>query len=717
MSRFKNDHWRSLKSMHRIAHCLVVLVLGTAVTAMPGKAQEGEITGTVVQSKDEEPLPSVNVRIQKQSLGAVTDEKGRFRISKVPEGTHVVKASLVGYSTATKNVRVHPGETTSLNIRLSQKSVELSGITVTEETENYVPEEVTSVTKIGAPISETPQSVSVVTSDQLAVRSVDRLSESLRYTPGVQGETFGFDPRTFFLRFRGFDATRAGLYRNGLQFRSPTTSPIGYDPEPYAAERIEVPRGPSSVLYGAGSLGGLVNFVTKRPQRAPYQEVIAEYGTDNHWQGKVDVTGPIDDDGTFSYRLTGVARKADTQIDHVPNDRIFVAPALSWRPSDATTLTVLGRYQQDNTGAPQPLPVSGTIEPNPNGEVPPRRFLGEPDVDRYDRTQWSVEGLFSHDFSGAFSINQKTRYYSVDVEETRVIGGTLQSDQRTITRSLSERLGHLDGISTDTQVQRDLATGPIEHTFLAGLDIQWIRTTSTQNAGRAPSVDLFDPTYGVDVSVSQNGPDLTTTQRQIGVYLQDRLRLYENWIVMLNGRVDWVRTEVDVSSTSRTFDQNDRALTGRAGLVYESSIGLNPYASYSQSFLPLLGTGPNDEPFDPERGEQWEIGAKYQPPGTNSFVTIALFDLTRKNTPLQGSAVPPEPNQAGAANSQGVEVEAVASPVAGLDIEVNGTLQDVEITESSRSSREGERPVSAREKMGSVWVDYTIQKAIVRAGF
>ena len=322
-------------------------------------------------------------------LGAATTDDGRFTIADVPVGTYTLKASLVGYSTITREVRVRTGETTTLKIRLSQESVELSGITITGREGGYVPDEITGATKIGAPITETSQSVSVITRDQLAAKGYDRLSEALRYTSGVQGETFGFEPRTFFLRFRGFDATKSGLYRNGLQLRNPEFA-VGYKPEPYGAERIEVPKGPSSVLYGSGSPGGLVNFVSKRPTQEPFREVGVEAGSYNRWQGKADVSGPIDDDGTFSYRLTGLVREADTQVDYVPNNRLFAAPALSWRPSDATTLTLLGRYQQDETLSSQRLPVSGTLRPNTSGLIPTNRFLGEPSEGEYNRQQWSL---------------------------------------------------------------------------------------------------------------------------------------------------------------------------------------------------------------------------------------------------------------------------------------------------------------------------------------
>jgi len=698
---------------------VVLLVAALGLAAGPAQAQQGTVTGTVVEADGAAPLPAVNVGLAGTSLGAATDETGRFTISNVPVGTYTVEASLVGYETVEREITVRTSEITTLTIRLSQESVELSGITVRDRRGGYVAEEVTSGNKIGAPLTETPQSVSVITRDQLAARGVDRVSEALRYTSGTQGETFGFEPRTFFFRFRGFDNTSTGLYRNGLQLRNPTGR-LGYDPEPYGAERVEVPKGPSSALYGAGSVGGLVNFVSKRPTREPFGEVMVEGGSYNHLQGKVDLSGPIDDDGTVSYRLTGVVRESDTQVDHVPYDRVFVAPAVRWRPSDGTTLTLLGRYQQDDSRSSQRLPVDGTLDSNPNGEIPVNRFLGEPEFGDYERSQWSVASLFSHAVNDAWSVDQKTRYYSIDVDETSVFGnalGFVGSDQRMLQRSPFENRPHLDGIATDNQLQYDGATGPVDHTVLVGLDVQWVRLTQEQNFtfNAAPPIDVFDPTFGTaDIPELDPLVDNEITQRQVGAYLQDQLRV-QNWILTLNGRVDWATTDTENNLADSETDIDDTEFSGRVGLVYDSAVGLHPYGSYSQSFVPVIGTDPDSEPFDPERGEQWEGGFKYQPPGANSSVTVAVFDLTRENftqfdpsVGQRGARV-----QTGEANSQGVEVEGTASFDFGLDVTGSLTVQDVEITESAVDAQDGERPRQVREEMGSIWADYTLQRGVL----
>jgi iron complex outermembrane receptor protein len=452
--------------------------------------------------------------------------------------------------------------------------------------------------------------------------------------------------------------------------------------------------------------------VTKRPTQEPFREVIAEVGSHNRFQGKLDLSGPIDDDGTFSYRLIGVARESDTQVNHIPYNRLFAAPSLSWRPSDVTTLTLQGRYQQDETRSSQRLPVQGTLDSNPNGEIPVDRFLGEPDFGEYDRQQWSISSLFSHEFSDAWSIDQKTRYYSTDIDDRSLFGDTLATDQRTLARTSFENLAHLDGVATDNQIQYEGTTGAVDHTVLAGLDVQWIRLTQDRDLGTtAPTIDIFDPTFGQDIpDPSIQRADNEITQRQIGVYLQDQIR-FRNWIATLNGRFDWATTDRTNNLDNTDTEIDDSEFSGRVGLVYDSDLGLNPYASYSQSFLPVIDTDPNGDPFEPETGEQWEAGFKYQPPQSNSSVRVSLYDLTRDNFTQFDPSVGKfgEQVQTGEATSHGVEVEADFSLRVGLDLTASYTQQDVEITESAVPAEVGEIPPQVREQMASLWADYTLQ--------
>ncbi len=688
--------------------CLLALGLLAHSQSM---AQTGAISGQVVDADTDSALAGVNVGLLDTRLGAATDSEGRFTISNVPEGEYTIQASIIGYKTVKQDIQVESNQTAELQIVLSQKSMELGSISVTGRRAGYSVDEVISVTKIAASMLETPQSFSVITGEQLERQNIEDLGGALRYSSGVQGETFGFEPRTTFVRFRGFDASTSGLYRDGLQLRNPNFT-VGYNPEPYGAQRIEVVKGPSSVLYGAGSPGGLVNFVSKKPTQEPFGEVMVETGSFNRLQGQFDVSGPIDGDGDWAYRLTGLARNSDTQVDFINNDRLFLAPSLSWQPSDNTSLVILGRYQNDNTKASQRLPEQGTLEGNPHGAIPRDRFTGEPDVDDYDRLQRSVGYQFKHE-TGNWTFRQNARYYAIGLDDITVFGSSLRSDNRTMDRSIFESFGQLDGLTVDNQVQLNADTGPVSHSLLAGLDYQNVNVKSEQNFGGAPPIDLYDPDYGADISDPSPFINTETTQRQTGVYLQDQVSLHDRFILTLNGRYDWADTDTDNKLADSETSQEDQAFSGRAGLTYKTDFGLAPYLSYSESFNPVIGTDASGEPFDPETGQQYEAGVKYQPRGGNSYVTVSLYDLTRQNF-LQTDPANFAQVQTGEANSQGLEVEGVASLNFGLDLTASFTRQDVEITESVVPDQVGDRPTQVRETMATLWADYSLQGNLLR---
>lgn len=214
--------------------------------------------------------------------------------------------------------------------------------------QGYVVREATSGTKADTPLIETPHSVSVITRDRLEAQGVTTLAEALRYTAGVEVESFGFEPRFTQLTIRGFDATTTGLYRDGLQLRNPAFA-VSYNLEPYGVERIEILKGPVSILYGASDPGGLVNLVSERPTWEPRRVVAFEAGSFDRVEGKFDLSGPVGSGDVLAYRLTGLVRDSETQVDFIQDDRLFLAPAVTWRPRPGTTLTLLAHYQEDST--------------------------------------------------------------------------------------------------------------------------------------------------------------------------------------------------------------------------------------------------------------------------------------------------------------------------------------------------------------------------------
>ena len=662
----------------------------------------------------------------------MTKHKNSNQVSSTAEPTHktIYKIALLssalalttlltpvsGWAATTNESTTIPPDRSETDAEqmLAPITVEASGESSTDPVEGFVAVESSSATKTDTPLLETPQAISVITSDRLEIQDADTFSEALRYTPGIQSEPFGFEPRFTFLRIRGFDATTTGLYRDGLQLRNPNFAGA-FSLEPYGAERIEVPRGPASVLYGQGSPGGLVNFVSKRPTTKPLREVELEISNFDRYEAKFDFSGPLDEAGVFSYRLTGLARDGETQVDFIEDDRLFIAPALTVRFSDATKLTLLSEYKTDNTRSSQALPADGTLRSNPNGRIPSDRFTGEPDVDRYERSDYSVAYLFEHNVNDAISLRQNARYYNNELDDISVFSSGFQADQRTLDRGFFASFGELDGFTLDNHAQFEFITGAFRHDLLVGVDYQTLRAESLQSFGAAPSIDIFDPDYGAPVPDAPVFNDTVTTQDQVGLYAQNQVDLTDKLILTLGGRYDWADNEADNRLTGITTRQDDEEFSGRAGLIYISDAGWAPYASYSESFLPAIGTDANGDAFEPETGTQYEVGVKYQPIRSNSFVTLSLFDLTRENFTQTDPATFLQV-QTGEVRSRGVELEGVASLDSGLNLTAAYTYLDVEITESTDPAEVGETPVQTPEHFGSVFADYTVRDGDL-AGF
>ena len=562
-------------------------------------------------------------------------------------------------------------------------------------------------TKTDTPLIENAQSISVITRDQIDARQAQTLGEALRYNAGIRTENFGPDSRTDWYQIRGFNAQDNGTFLNGLRYN---TGYAGSVFETYGLERYEILRGPTSVLYGQIAPGGLVNMVQRRPTETPQGELRLTTGSYGRVQAQGYSSGPITPDGVWSYGITVLGRKAETQVDDTRDDRIFVAPSITWRPTDRTRVTVLGYYQQDSTNGGQFLPYVGTVVPTAQGRIPTDRFTGEQDFDKYHRTQYGIGYEIEHRFNEVFSVQQNLRYASTSINWNQVYGvGLDTTDQRSLNRFAYLPAIDVNTFQVDNQAQARFDTGPLNHTVLGGFDYSQVFYRNRQSFASAAPLDLFRPTYGSALPslATINLNDRQVTQ-QYGVYLQDQVR-FDRFVLTAGIRYDWALADTEnrnASGPGRTREQNDEAFTWRAGLIYLSPVGLAPYVSYARSFQPQIGTDFNSNGFSPLRGEQYEVGVKYQPEGINSFVQVSAFHLTQSNT------LTTDPDNlffqvpVGRVRVRGVEVEGVASLAAGLSVIASYTYLDPEITRSTTPGEQGNRPNGVPNHSVAAYADY-----------
>lgn len=588
---------------------------------------------------------------------------------------------------------------------------------VIEGHDSFVPKISNSGSKTDTPILEIPQSVSVITRAQLETQGAQTVTEALRYVPGVKVETYGLDPKGFdWLFLRGFNGMTTSDYLNGL--RQQNNNYAFFRSEPYGLERIDVVRGPASTLFGQGDAGGIVNRVSKRPTANQVNEVQLTGGSHNRKQGQFDVGGALDEQNQLLYRVVGLARESDTQIEYddgheIEDDRLYIAPSFTWTPSEDTSLTVLTDFLRDRNGG------SVFVYTPPNGH-PTDTLLGDHSFNHFDQDQYSLGYEFRHRFNDTFEFRQNLRYGQVDLIFNNLL--PLPPTGNNLSRVADRRDQHMDTFNIDNQLQADFMTGSIRHTLLSGIDYSWQDADVAFYRNMGPTLNLLDPTYGQPVprpsrSLGQVAADYDQTIEQLGVYVQDQIHFDEHWLLTLGGRHDRVDNDLDNNiSGANSSHQKDDAFTGRVGLTYLTSFGLAPYISYSESFSPNSGQAQGGGTFDPSEAEQWEAGVKYQP-HDDLLLTLAAYDLTKTNilTPGRNSSGGTTGFDVaeGEQRSRGIEAEARAKLGEHWDVLGSYTYTKAEVTRSNNGNQ-GNRPANVPEHMASAWVNYSFTDGTLR---
>ncbi|MDE9620589.1 ferrichrome porin FhuA [Citrobacter portucalensis] len=590
-----------------------------------------------------------------------------------------------------------------------------------------------TATKTDTPIQKVPQSISVVTAEEMALHQPKSVKEALSYTPGVAVGTRGASNTYDYLIIRGFaaDGQSQNNYLNGLKMQGNFYNDAVIDP--YMLERAEVMRGPVSVLYGKSNPGGLLNMVSKRPTTEPLKEIQFKMGTDSLFQTGFDFSDALDDDGVYSYRLTGLARSANAQQQGAEEQRYAIAPSFTWRPDDKTNFTFLSYFQNEpETGYYGWLPKEGTVSKLPNGSRLPTDFNEGADNNTYSRNEKMVGYSFDHEFNDTFTVRQNLRYAQNKVSQKSVYGYGMCSDplytkdpakspcasipqsdwDHTLTRQYVDDNEKLQNFSVDTQLQSKFATGSLDHTLLTGVDYMRMRNDINSWFGWAGSVAPSD-IYNLDRSDfdfgAHNGPGapyrVLNKQEQTGLYAQDQMQ-WDKVLVTLGGRYDWAKQD-SLNRVSGVLDsRDDRQFTWRGGVNYLFDNGVTPYFSYSESFEPNSQVGESGNIFAPSKGKQYEAGVKYVPSDRPIVLTGAVYQLTKTNNLMA------DPNgsiwsvEGGEIRSRGVEIEAKAALSASVNVVGSYTYTDAEYT--TDTNYKGNTPAQVPKHMASLWGDYTL---------
>ncbi len=678
--------------------------LAVPATSVVGNALIAEIPNAVLDLPEGEPFEAFGPA-EGIALVSVTElPGGSVQVSIT--GTDAPPEAQVGTDAGNLLLSVEPGTAGATDADEDAIQVIVTG----EQDEDYNPSSASVGTGTDTPLLDIPASVQVIPEAVIEDQRAFDLLDVLRNAPGITTST---SPRDIFSGFtiRGFDTGNTFL-RNGV-----VDNDIGRTGLDLTnVERIEVLRGPASVLYGQIAPGGAVNIVTKRPLPFEYYDIEATYGSFNTYQGAVDLSGPLTEDGSVLYRLNASIYGSDTFIDEIGIDRYLVAPIITWNISDDTNLTFEAEYLNAQYPNERGLPIEGTILPNPNGDIPISTFLGEPSFDRNDRRTLRLGYDFEHRFSEDWRLHNTFGFTWEENFQDSVGPLGLEDDLRTLNRIAFVRsdfdapnFSRNEYVATLTAIG-NFETWGIDHELVIGTEYRY-------QIGRSPvftrreigTIDIFDPVYNQPLGpiIGENS-SWRETASNIGVYVQDQLTFSDQFILLVGGRFDFVN--YDYEEEEFEFSQNDTAFSPRIGLVYQPAENISLYGSFSQSFeQTLFASSVDNTPFEPQRGTQYEIGVKADWLDGALSTTLALYHLTRTNVVTDDLDNPGFSIQTGEQQSQGVELNVAGEILPGWNIIAGYAYTDASITEDS-TFPVGNAIDNVPEHAASLWTTYILQE-------
>lgn len=587
------------------------------------------------------------------------------------------------------------------------------------DTTPYKAEEAMTGTKTPTPIAETPISVQVITRQLFEDQGALRLQDVYENVSGVVQSGNTLNARTEVAPFiRGFESFE--LLRNGLRATNSGTIDL------VNIERVEVLKGPASILYGALDPGGVLNFVTKKPLDVPYYELEQTIGSYDLYRTSFDATGPLNDDKTLLYRFNGAYMDSNSFRDEIDLERISVAPSLTWRIASQTEITF--DFSYTNEQVPYDTGIPFDLQGNP--AVSKHTFMGNEDLDGRDIHDAFASYQLTHAFDDVFSLRHQFQWHRAHAYNEAIRPrGVRDADSDGIIeyrRRYQNENRRDDEYQTVTDLLAQFDTGEIHHDFLVGVELILQDTDFFRQRQNLPDLELepgFDPEAPAPTGIAEQ-TDFSDTQR-VGVYVQDQLSMLEDkrLHVLLGGRFDYFEQQNESDGVDAP-NVNEGAFTGRAGVLYELTDWVSPYVSVTQSFEPqFAGTlDASGNLLDPEEGLQYEAGLKFQLFEERLLATVAFYDLTKENVAVFDQELFDNTGQEAffpgvEERSRGVELDVTGAITPELSVLVAYAYTDTEVIENAGDpGQEGDRFGNVPLHSTRVWLAYNFAQNTAMEG-
>ena len=610
--------------------------------------------------------------------------------------------------------------TSTAQTEIDDEEIDEIEVIVTDKAEdNYYVFDAGTATRTDTPLQDIPQSVQVIPQQVIEDRQAISLEEIATNSSGVifSGNNFG---RGADIAIRGFN--RSAILRDGFRVYNRAAQGI---PEIANLERLEIVKGPSSAAFGESEPGGLINLVSKQPLSEPFYNLQLQLGNDSFVRFPADLSGPLTEAANLNYRLNTLYQSEESFRDFDNGfERFFVAPTLAWQISDNSDLS----FNLEYTHETRPVD-SGTaaIDGKP-ADIPRERVLNNPS-DKAEREFINTGYTFEHRFNEDWKIRNAFRYISNSYDsddDTLAVPFLIDENTGIVTRTFVQEERAEDSFTLYTNVEGNFDTGKIEHNLLFGIDLNHTQTDLSTRFDPFPlnssnpnltSIDIFDPDYDAFVSPDAEAIDFfnndDVTNDRLGIYLQDKIDLLDNLILLAGLRYDTFDRTTTNNLNDTEVSQNSDAFTPRVGIVYQPIEAISLYSNYSQSFNPnpfLYNRSADGSLLEPESGEGFEVGVKAEVVPNRLAATVAYFDITRENVATEDRFNPFAAVVVDRQQSQGIELDVTGEIQPGWNIIASYAYVDSEITEDDNRDLIGNRFPNIPENSASLWTTYEIQQ-------
>jgi iron complex outermembrane recepter protein len=589
----------------------------------------------------------------------------------------------------------------------SASSDEPIELVVTGEQDGYSVPDSTTATKTDTPQRDIPQSIQVIPQQVIKDQQITRISDVARNVSGVS-LIGGYGANTDNYIIRGF-LTYNNL-RNGF--------PAGDNYiDPNNIERVEVLKGPASVLYGQFEPGGVVNYVTKQPLATPYYASEFTVGSYSNYKSSIDISGPLTPDQKLLYRLNVGYENLGSFIDFVRGEYFSISPVLSYKISDNTNLT----FEYEHTTQNRTF-YDGLLPIRESFQVPISRFLGEPSANKYNVDSNAFYLTLNHTFSENLRLRTAfSAYLSTSDDHKFLRPDSLEEDGQTVSRTLAGGGNDSQTFNLQNELISKFKTGSINHQLLLGLELGWQTTFYGYFRTAAPGINLFNPVYGAPLPTSfvDTNQETGYSTDTVGIYLQDQIALLSNLKLLVGGRYDFVsyndRT-IDLNNNGAVFSANkfyDEAFSPRVGLVYQPIKPISLYTSYSESFVPNNSRTASLEALKPARGTQYEAGIKTELFDGKLAATLAAYEITKTNVSTTDPNNTDYSIAAGEVKSRGIEFDISGRILPGWNVIASFAHNDTYVSQDNELPI-GDRLVGVPRNTASFWTTYEIQSGSLK---